>query len=123
MRTPEELVDAFVRSFEARDLEGFLACFAPDATAAFPFSGEPQYGKDAVRERFSRYFAEMATGAAPSPPPVTLDDLVVQRLAPDAAVAFFTYGRPGEIRRRSLVLRRDGDRWQVAHLHGSNAPG
>ncbi|HET8567562.1 MAG TPA: nuclear transport factor 2 family protein [Candidatus Limnocylindria bacterium] len=122
MRTPEELVGEFVRAFEARDLDGFLGCFAADATAAFPFSGEPQRGRHALRERFSRYLADIATGAAPAPPPVTLDDLVVQRLGPDASVALFTYGRPREIRRRTLVLRREGGRWWVVHLHGSNAP-
>ena len=122
MDDPRGFVAAWLRALEMLDLETFASGFAEDATAFVPFSDTPQrlFGRPAIRARFARYIEDIRAGTIPAPR-FTLDDLVIQGEG-DLRLATFTYAiAAGQIRRRTLALRRDGDAWRVLHLHGSNA--
>ena len=122
MEDPREFVAAWLRALETLDLETFANGFAEDATAFVPFADTPQrlLGRPAIRARFARYIDDIRAAVIPAPR-FTLDDLVIQGDG-ELRLATFTYAiAAGQIRRRTLALRRDGDGWRVLHLHGSNA--
>lgn len=129
LRPEEPAVQTFVlhflRAFEDLDMPRFIDCFADDATAFFP-APEPASrvdGKAAIRARFETVFASIGTGASGGPPYHRLvpENLAFQLLGHDAAVATFHLRNAQRIARRTLVLRRHGQRWQIVHLHASNA--
>ncbi|HEX9437639.1 MAG TPA: nuclear transport factor 2 family protein [Candidatus Limnocylindria bacterium] len=122
MRDPREFVSGWLRALETRDLDTFANGFAEDASAFVPFSDTPQrlFGRSAIRARFARYVDDIRAGTIPAPH-FTLDDLLIQGDG-DVRLATFTYAiAAGQIRRRTLALRREADGWCVLHLHGSNA--
>lgn len=116
----EDLVRAWLRAFEALDLEPFIAAFVDDATAFVPFTPHRQVGREAIRVAFAAYFRSIGSGTTPRPPAVGDPDLVIQPIGAHGAVASFHYGTVGEVRRRSLFLVERGGQWGIAHLHGSN---
>ncbi len=122
MTDPREFVSGWLRALETLDLETFAIGFAEDASAFVPFSDTPQrlFGRAAIRARFARYIDDIRVGTIPAPR-FTLDDLLVQGEG-DLRLVTFTYAiSAGQIRRRTLALRREADGWRVLHLHGSNA--
>lgn len=46
-------------------------------------------------------------------------DLYIQRFGNIAIATFHLDDRPGTINRRTIVLHRVGDDWEIVHLHAS----
>jgi hypothetical protein len=55
--TPASVADRFASAFNARDVDGVLACFAPDATYRDLFYGTFA-GHDQIRSLFEQMYAE-----------------------------------------------------------------
>jgi len=64
-------------------------------------------------------------GKAPEAKPASVIDLKIQRFGETAVVTFQPVAAFGPERRsltrRTLVLRKNGGKWLIVHLHGSNA--
>lgn len=57
--TPADLAQRQLDAYNARDLDAFLACYAEDCTVyAHPSGDVMMRGRDAMRERYGRLFAE-----------------------------------------------------------------
>ena len=119
-----ELIQRFLTAFERLDLDTFIDCFAPTATAFFP-EPEPSHrhdGRAAIRDRFASVFAAIRAEAVSGPPFHRLDpeDMLVQPLSPDTAVVTFLLRNQHRTARRTLMLSRVDGRLLIAHLHASN---
>jgi uncharacterized protein (TIGR02246 family) len=120
-------VDRFLHAFENLDIDGFMACFAPDSTVFFPTPEPPQRfdGKAAIREHFQTVFAAIRRSSTSSVPPyhrLEVQDLAVQLVADEAAIVTFHLRNAERIARRTLVLKRTDEGWLIVHLHASNVP-
>ncbi len=123
-RAIEEFTARFLTSFERLDMPAFIACFAEDATVFFPSPEPPERfsGKSAVQNHFQKVF-DAIRSTAPSGPPyhrLISQDLDVQLLGPNVAVVSFHLRNSERLARRTLVLKKAGGKWLIAHLHASN---
>ena len=111
-------VNSLIAGIERGDIERVMSTFADDATAFFP--GEPTTratGKAEIRRAFLAVFAQQR-----SPLSIRAVDVEVQSFG-DVAVVTAHLERPPNApgtARRTFVLRRNGDSWQIVHLHASN---
>src|ERR1041384_2369867 len=102
-----DVVERFLAAFERLDLDAFMDCFAPDATAFFP-EPEPNHrhdGREAIRARFAEVFAGIGSHR------LEPQDLAVQPLTEDTAVVTFHLRNDVRTARRTLVVHRN----QVIH--------
>ena len=117
-------VEEFLTAFDNLDWERFHTCFAPDATVFFPLDLHPRRadGTTEVEAEFKRIFDEARKRAA-GPPYLHLvpSDMAIQ-VWQDAALVSFHLDRPQALGRRTLVLRRRKQQWQIVHLHASVIP-
>ena len=120
----ETLVSAFLTAFENLDMPAFMACFAQDATMFFPTPEPPQrfHGKAAIERKFGEVFARIRAEAHAGPPfhRLRAEDLLVQRLSPEAGLVSFHLRSNERIARRTLVLSHSSAGWLIHHLHASN---
>jgi len=59
MRTPEEAAQAQLDAYNARDIEAFLACYAPGVVVTRDPSGEVlAEGRGTMRETYAKLFAD-----------------------------------------------------------------
>jgi len=114
----EQTIDAFIAALDHGDA-GIAALFTDDATVFFPINDRPlrANGREEIASAFAALFAmpgyQKGRGL-PRP-----EALRVQRIG-DAALVTFQNTNPNVTSRRSFVLRREGERWRIVHLHGSN---
>jgi uncharacterized protein (TIGR02246 family) len=99
------------------DLAGFMSDYAPDASFVTP--RQVLHGRAEIQARYAPRFAP--GGVRDS---LSFQDLEVDPLAPDAlnAIAFYVLQRGDSIVARgptSLVMRKLGGRWYIAHDHSS----
>jgi uncharacterized protein (TIGR02246 family) len=57
MYTPREVIDQQVAAYNKRDLDAFVACYAPDATVVQPDGSILASGRDEIRELYGELFA------------------------------------------------------------------
>lgn len=112
---PEATVQEFLAALDKGD-PGIALLFTEDATMFFPMNAQPLRlnGRAEIAAAFASLFGPNYRGGMPPP-----QDLRVQRSG-DSAVVTFQTTNPNVTSRRTLVLRREGGRWRIAHLHGSN---
>jgi ketosteroid isomerase-like protein len=119
---PERVVPEFVEALNTADLSRLLACFEPDPTVFFPLPALPLRldGHDQVAKAFGAFF-EAIRRENPGPRYMNLQprDIRTQMLGDVAVVTFHIVG-PSMVSRRTLVVRRHGADWKIAHLHASN---
>ena len=96
--TPEELADLWIARAEARDLEGLVALYAPDAVVQFG-PGEASTGRDAIRE------AHRPIVEAPAGTPFALGTRLPTLTCGDIALC----GSTADGRGRTQVARRQPD--------------
>lgn len=119
------LIESWAEAVHRGDLEGVLADHADDIVM---FDVPPPYegvrGRDAYRETWPPFFDWQAQGA--SFEIVSLDVTVGQDVAYAYAYALLRCGTPQELTenpenrlRLTLGLRKERDRWIVAHEHHS----
>jgi ketosteroid isomerase-like protein len=124
-------VEEFVHALTHADDAALRRAFAPDATLFMPFDELPRRieGVGAISEAFAPYFKSLRASDR-QPPYFKLEprDRLVQRLGDDVAIVTFHLGElPGagakesvRYSRRSVIVKRDGAGWRIAHLHASN---
>ena len=120
--TPESTAASFLESFKAMDEARFDDFFAADATMFFPDGPFPTgrvEGKDAILSAFHSFFGRVKERGRTSLNISPRDFKVVQY----GDVAIVTFWLDGEeaVGRRSIVMRRMGSDWRIAHFHASTA--
>jgi ketosteroid isomerase-like protein len=119
--TARSVLGAFLNAFTRLDLDTMLECFDPGATAFFPIEyRRPRLeGISSIGDTFAAVIARVRAEGATSIP-LDAEDVFVQEWGDTAVATFHLRGEhPG---RRTVVLRRQAARWQIVHLHASNAP-
>ena len=117
--SPAQTIDAFLVALDNGDAN-IATLFTDDATVFFPMNDRPlrANGREEIAAAFHGLFAlpgyQKGRGM-PKP-----EALRVQPLGESAALITFQTTNPNVTSRRSFVLRRDGGRWLIVHLHGSN---
>ncbi len=116
--SPEKTIDAFIAALDSGDAQ-IATLFTNDATVFFPMNDRPlrANGRDEIASAFAALFAMPGYQKGRGMPKP--EALRVQRIGEIALVTFQTTN-PNVTSRRTFVLRRDGGRWLIVHLHGSN---
>ena len=116
----------FLAAFENLEWERFRQCFDDTATVFFPAPTPPERadGRAAVDARFTEVFAQIRSATPGGPPFQRLapEDLHVEMLGTEAAVATFHLRNATRLARRTLVLRKRERGWLIAHMHATNVP-
>ena len=126
-KSVEEAASRFLKAFENLDMPTFISCFTNDATVFFP-SPEPAQrfdGKVEIQRHFNQVFAAIRTSSSNLAPPfhhLAPENLTVQFIGKDAAIVTFHLRNAERVGRRTLIFKRAGRQWLIAHLHASNAP-
>src|SRR4051812_28728892 len=119
---PKEIAAMLQRSaadWNRGDLAGFMGDYARDSTS-YMASGHVQYGWQPLYDRYQKnYFAP-----GKSRDSLSFEELHVRVLTPDFAYATarFRLTRADSVIASgpfTLVLQRQGDRWQILHDHTS----
>jgi quinol monooxygenase YgiN/ketosteroid isomerase-like protein len=116
----------FLAAFENLEWDRFRQCFDDAATVFFPAptAADRSSGRVAFEARFTEVFTEIRR-AAPAGPPfqrLTPEDLHVEMLGAEAAVATFHLRNAQRLARRTVVLRKRAAGWRIVHLHATNVP-
>ena len=118
--TPESTASAFIDAFKTMDSARFDSFFAPDATMFFPGGPFPSGrvdGREAVLSVFHSFFARAKTQGRTTLNIIPLD-LRVDQIG-DVAIVTFRLDSTEDMGRRSVVLRKLGNDWRIAHFHAS----
>lgn len=112
-------LETFIAAFNALDFERFRRCLAAEVSLFAPRAdGAPLIEGAAAVEA---HFAAVFRAEGPAGPDIQPMRVRMSALAPRAALVTFDFGRAdGSIGRRTLVFRRIGDDWRIAHIHASN---
>lgn len=113
--SPRDVVDRFLTGLAANDAQVVMSTFAEDATVFFPMNDKPLLadGKEAI----ARVFNELLH--YPPGPKLVPQDVRVT-VEGHLALVTFQIANPNVVSRRTFVLREEGGRWLILHLHGSN---
>ena len=116
----------FLTAFENLEWDRFRQCFDDGATVFFPAPTQPgrSAGRAAFEVRFTELFDELRR-AAPGGPPfhrLAPEDLHVEMLGTEAAVATFHLRNAQRLAHRTVVLRKRDAGWRIVHLHANNVP-
>jgi ketosteroid isomerase-like protein len=116
--SPKQTIDAFLAALDKGDAS-IEELFTDDATVFFPMNDRPlrANGREEIASAFTALFAMPGYQRGRGMPKP--EELRVQMLGKAALVTFQTTN-PNVTSRRTFVLRRDGGRWRIVHLHGSN---
>ncbi len=122
----ERAVKEFLNAFERLDWQKFTAAFEDGATVFFPVPEPPNRftGRSEFEPQFQKVFAAIRASNPGGPPYHQLkpEDLTVEVLADDVALASFHLRNDQRTARRTLVLVRTDNKWLIHHLHASNVP-
>jgi len=117
-----QAIDTFINAFSNLKWEKFADCWADEATAFFPPSARFPYragNKQEVLHIFQNVF-ENARKKKSSPPYIIIEPLDMRiQMAGTTAIVTFTLNDPNLFGRRTLVLKKEGDKWLIIHLHAS----
>jgi len=115
-----QLFDGWAKAFQAKDVDGVMAIYAPNVTA-FDIVPPLQFkGADAYRKDYSEFF-----GQFDGPIKVEVPDMQVE-VSGNTAFAYglehligkSTAGAPVDLwLRYTEALKKDGDHWRVVHEH------
>jgi ketosteroid isomerase-like protein len=117
-------INSFVDAFSNLQWEKFSACWADEATAFFPPSAKFPYRagtKQEILQIFEKVF-QHARQQRSAPPYLSIHPLDQRiQLAGTVAIVTFTLDDPDLLGRRTLVLKKEGGKWLIIHLHASGA--
>jgi len=123
---PQEITAMLQRSasdWNRGDLAGFMSDYAHDSLTSYMAGGHVQYGWQVLYDRYQKnYFAP-----GKSRDSLSFDELHVRVLTPDFAYATarFKLTRGDSVVASgpfTLVLQKQGDRWQILHDHTASDP-
>lgn len=118
-------MNTFVDAFSGLNWPVFDACFADDATAFFPPSAKFPYranGKQEIENIFKIVF-ENARKRNPGSPHIEIQprEIKIQMLG-TTAITSFLLTDPDLLGRRTIVWKKQQDKWLIVHLHASGVP-
>ena|SRR5215469_4298357 len=121
----KQALTVFLTAFDNLDWPAFRECFAPGATMFHPASpnlrriDSPLEFEKAWLGVFDRI--RKASGRD-APPYMNLQpqDLKIQDLSQDVALATFHLMDGNVLSRRTIVFRHDAGGWKIVHIHASN---
>jgi len=122
---PREALLAFLRAFENCDLARMEHAFAADATyfdRAPLVPGDPaQYRRGQGMPPGMRLLASTLPHKVTGPPyqQVKPENLSCDRYG-ETALCTFELDSADALGRRTILLRKEGDGWKIAHIHASN---
>jgi ketosteroid isomerase-like protein len=119
--TPDGAAIAFLDAFKSMDEARFDQFFAPDVTMFFPDGPFPETrveGREAVLAAFHEFFA-LVRKRGRTTLNITPLDLRIQ-LYGEVAVVSFGLENDESVGRRSIILRKIGNDWRIAHFHASS---
>jgi len=113
-------MNGFTEALNSLDTPGMARFFADDITAFVPLAqADRVQGKEAVVKIFENFVRRTKPTTARLN--ITPEDVEVLASGNLAMVSFNVREPAIKVtRRRTLVFRRDGDRWLIRHLHGSD---
>ena len=105
MTTPSEVIDRQLDAYNERDLDAFVACYAPDAMVVQPDGSTLASGQEQIRERYGDLFA-----ASPELRAEILNRIEVGAVVIDEehVTGFVLPGMPPEIHAAVVYRVRDG---------------
>ena len=111
----------FVTVFNERDWSQFRACLADSITVMFdsPEQPERKNGREAVEKMFRPLFPDSGVAPGKNRFQIKPDNVLVQDLG-EVVVLSFHLRQPGTLARRTLVVRKSKDRWEIVHIHASS---
>ena len=121
LSTPDAAAVEFLDAFKSMDQERFDQFFAPDVTMFFPdgpFPATRVEGREAVLAAFHEFFALARKRGRTALNIAPLDQRV--QLYGEVAVVSFGLESDEAVGRRSIVLRKIGNDWRIAHFHASS---
>ena len=119
--TPDRTATAFLDAFKSMDEARFDQFFAPDVTMFFPDGPFPETrveGRKAVLAAFHKFFALVRKRGRTTLNITPLDRRV--QLYGEVAVVSFGLENDESVGRRSIILRKIGNDWRIAHFHASS---
>ena len=124
----EDMLEAYAGAVRAKDVEGFVGLYADDVRTFDLWSEWSYDGREALRGMVSEWFGSLGTDTVA----VEFDEVRTEVGQDVAAVSGFTTFRGisaegEELRsmnnRFTWILRREGERWKIAHEHTSAPAG
>jgi len=111
---------AFLDAFSKLALEAMIDCFTDDSTAFFPSEHQIERleGKTSIKNAFANVIAKVKRSGAENLKLET-EDVITQRFGDITLVTFQIFDT--QTSRRTLVMKRGHEGWQVIHMHASNA--
>lgn len=119
--TPDAAAIEFLDAFKSMDQVRFDQFFAPDVTMFFPDGPFPETrveGREAVLAAFHEFFALVKKRGRTALNITPIDQRI--QLYGEVAVVSFGLESDDAVGRRSIVLRRIGNNWRIAHFHASS---
>lgn len=117
----QSVLETQIREWNNGNLAGFMETYARSETTRFASGGNLQRGWQAVYDRYRASYPDRATMGQ-----VTFSKIEVDRLSPDAAIAFGEWRLDREKGDAphglfTLLLRKQGGHWRIVHDHTSSA--
>jgi ketosteroid isomerase-like protein len=123
--TVEQALSRLVTAFENLDWQKFRSCFSENATIFHPVA--PNIKRIDTPDQFDKAWLGVferikKNSGRTSPPYMDLhpEDLRIDRLSEDVALATFHLFDGNTVSRRTVVFTRSGGEWKVIHIHASN---
>ena len=123
--TVEQALTVFLAAFEKLDWPAFRVCFASDATVFHPALpnikriDSPEAFENAWLSVFARIKKQSGRNA-PQYMNLKPQDLRIEVLSPEVALATFHLIDGDVLCRRTILLKQVSDGWKIVHLHASN---
>ena len=121
LSAPNAAAAEFLDAFKSMDQARFDPFFAPDVTMFFPDGPFPEKrveGREAVLAAFHEFFALARKRGRTALNIVPLDQRV--QLYGEVAVVSFGLESEDALGRRSIIFRKIGSDWRIAHFHASS---
>jgi ketosteroid isomerase-like protein len=111
----------FLSAFNNLEWDKFRNSFTEEATVFYPRGTANRVnGRAEIEAHFRLIFEQIRAGRTKGPyMDLQPRGMQLQILGETAIVTFHLDDRPGFINRRTLVLRKSGGVWKIAHLHAS----
>jgi len=121
----EQALSAFLVAFDNLDWPSFRVYFASDVTMFHPAAPNIKRidSPEAFEKAWLGVFARIKKQSGRSGPPymnLQPQDLKIQTLSPEIALATFHLIDGETTSRRSIMFKQCSDGWKIVHLHASN---
>lgn len=105
MTTPCEVIDRQIAAYNQRDLDSFVACYAPDATVVQPDGSILPSGHQEIRARYGKLFAGSPNLRAEIANRIEVGTVVIDE---ERVTGFVLPGMPSEIHAAVVYRVVDG---------------